>query len=964
MPARWIRMTLMPLVVTFALLSCGDAWAQDGEVSLAGAGGASGIGQYPPLQWGVAATTVRNLTDREQFLRVTLSFDDSANLEFATDVWMPPRSRRRVWLPIRTNEFTVDPYAANTLKLKQRLYDISGAEPIELNHLTGLLIATRDRFITGMLSDSNEQDETSVQVALAARGSMDYSRRMAYLRDNDLPNMVAGWRGLNSLVLTKNDPGLDPAQLAALRQWLLSGGRLWVFAEQVDSQFMRRLLGDEWTVETVDRVPLTRVRFDSDDQPSEHTVSINDEGELSVNGQFVGKLQGPKKKWAPIFESLNDRLEPLLSEGNYRTRPPIVLHATGAASGEMVHETVQSIRGVEVIVDREHEQPIDMARVLAPDMEVMASIDGWPAAMRKPIGDGWLMVTTVGPRAWMEPVWANQVNVDGTDRKTAGGKVKQQRGHAATRTLEKLSSWFLRDERVEPLPSKAFDSFVSNQVGREIVSRGTVGFVLGGFTLILLVGGLILAKRGKLELIVGVGATCALLATVALLMLGRAKRAAVPSTVAQAQFIQVAPGQQHAVVNGSLQIYNPGLGQQTQDNADTNGTTGTNTASNQLNADSAHIEATAGGLILPGNLDELGSRRVTMVWTDIDRWHWQNVTLPSGQSRTATFENTTPLDLPIHASATFNERGLVIKLNAGMLKEFKSVLVATPEGNLGAVSSDGINFEVGAKNVLPQGQYLNAGVLDTVQQQHHLIYQRLLEPESLDEDDAGTDGDRVSTANGSDAKNRGANRRGRPAQRVAYAGGPRATYPRQPTLLGWTELMPLGFELPATEQSLGSALVAIPLQFERPIAGTRVAVPAPLMTFESVRGRGSISPYDASRREWIPLTTGGTARLVFTPPTVLHPLRLEKATLRLDIVALRRNMSVRAVQGESSVELSNQQSPNGIVEVAIPSSVQPDKQGRIVLEVVVSDVTDGDQGTWLIRGVSLDLQGTVQSEDR
>ncbi len=953
MPSGWLRSIMILLSTMSCMVASGVVLAQQDSPTLAGAGGASGIGQYPPLQWGVVGTTVRNPTDADQNLRVTLSFDDSRNLEFAADIWVPANSRRRVWLPIRTNDFQIDPYKTNTLKLTQRLFDISGEAPQPLHQLTGLLIASRDRFITGMLADGEEADQSSVHAALAARQSMEYSRRMAYLRENDLPNLAAGWRGLNSLVLSKNQPGLDSSQLAALRQWLLSGGRLWVMAEQVESEFMQRLLGDAWTVQVIDHVPLSRVRFDRDDRDTKNAMSLDDDGNLFLNDEKVGRLQGPKASWQPVFNKLNDQLQPLLPKGTYRSRPPIVLQVSGAATGEMAIETVRAIGGVEVMLDREHEKPVDMARVFVPDMEVMARVNGWPAAMRKRVGDGWLMVTTVGPRAWMEPVWTKQINVDGTERKTKSGQTKLQRGHAATRSLESLASWFFRDERIEPLPSEALEPFVSEQIGREIVGRGAVGLVLGAFVLIILVGGVWLAKRGRLEWIVGVGATGALLATVVLLMLGRAKRAAVPSTVAQAQFIQIAPGQQHAVVNGAVQIYNPGLGDEASQSGD-----GEN-AGKPLNADNAHIEATAGGLVLPGNLDELGSRRVSMVWTDLDRWHWQNVTLPSGQSRTATFEHATPLDQKVSAIASFDERGLVVRLQSGELGALESAMIATPTGNLGLQTSDGKTFNASPADVLPKGQYLSSGVLDQTQQQRHDIFRQLLEPVQsnlTNPSSAASKGEKTPGKKESNGRSKGQRRTGRSTLSGTI------NYPRQPTFLAWSELMPLGFEWPATQQKSGSALVAIPIQYERPAVGSRVTIPSPMMDFEALRGRGSISPYDRTRREWIALTTGGTARLLFAPPAVLRPMRLEGGTFKLDITAPQRAVNIQGFSNGSQVTLRTMQGANGAIEVDLPATIQPDAQGRIMIELTVGDSQSDSQSTWRINGVSLELEATIESE--
>lgn len=915
--------------------------------SLAGAGGAAGIGQYPPLSWGVVASTIVNPTDEDQKLLVTFNFDDTSTLQFASQVWVPPQSRRTVWLPIRTNLFEVDPFKPRTLALTQQLFDMNGSQPVMLSQQQGLLIATRDQWITGMLSGGSDTDDEaeddSINAALAMRQSMDLSRRMAFLRESALPSMVAGWRGLSALVISAPRPALDAAQTAAIRQWLLGGGRLWIMVDRVDPAFMSSLLGDAWTLRVIDRVPLDVVKVDPSPAAGIRVV-VDDDLNITLDGKKAGTAAWDDRARPKSLDKFRNALRPLVEEAEHRDGRNVAFHFTGGVPGQVVVDVIEAARGVgaqDSEVVREHERPVDLVRVVAPDMEVMHSVNGWPAALRKPVGQGWLMVTTMAPRGWMEPVLTPQINVDGSEVRNEKQELVMMHNFAALRPLTELATWFQKDERMEPLRPQAFESFLTEQIGYEIVSRKSVMLVFGVFLAALLLNGVVLAKRGALEHLGWIAAMLAVAATVALIVIGRSNQGAVPLTVAQGQFIQIAPDQQHAVATGLITIYNPGTGAGSSDHESSDGGSGDS---------NARLAASAGGLILPADLSQLGSRFVRMVWTDLDRWHWQNVTMPSGANRKATFEQVTPLDKPVHVTISFDETGVVGSFQAGTLGDLRDPILVTPVGTLAtrttaAQTTDAVSFKATSADALPVGQFSAGTVLDDAQRRRQELLRQLVRTASLDQPQSA-------------AKTR--SEKGPGTVRLTEARGlGQPVFPQAPTLLAWAQLMPTGFELPAAEKSLGEALISIPLAIERPKAGTKVAIPSAFLPYRFLRTRSGrfVTPFDPQNRTWLGLTTGGSALTRFQLPRQLLPMRIEQAKFTLDITCPGRTIEVRVDRGGKSEVLVTRENFTGVLEVDLPAdAMQPDADGGVHVTVSASD---GAQTMWQMRDVKLEVKGTV-----
>jgi len=926
------------------------AIAQDDKgPSISGAGGAAGIGQYPPSSWGVTATTITNPTAEDRQLLVTFNFEESPTLRYGVDVWVPANSRRSVWLPMRTNAFEIEEFKSVTLHLQQNLFERRGDQLVELGEARGLLIAARDRWITGIVADGESDDDDSLSAALAMRRAVDLSRRLAYLNERSLPSMVAGWQGLSGLVITKDKPTLDSAQIEGLRQWLLSGGKLWIMIEQVDPAAMATLLGDAWTPQVVDHVPLSTVAIESSISATALStkLTVDDARQVSLDGKTLGVIAAEGAARAKTLNAVRDTLRKKLDEGDGSSDQRVHLRIGGAVPGDVAVALVDAIRevgGVDAVVEREHERPVDHARVLPGDMEVTHTINGWPAAMRKPVGKGWLLVTTVGPRGWIEPMLVPQINVDGTEAKNEKDKTILTTGHIAHRPLRDLADWFHSDRRSDPLPPQVFEPYVSEQIGKEIVGRGTVLLVLTAFCVALGLAGWWLGHDGRLEHLAWIGAIAAVVVSIVLIVIGRLNQTSVPMTVAQAQFIQVAPDQQQAITTGYLSIYNPG-----HDDSD------------------ATLQGTAGGLILP-EISSRGTHNIRMVWTDVDRWHWEGVAMPGGANCNATFERITPLDEAVRAIVTFDENGVTgSALTAPFgTNALANMLIATPAGVMATRAyhpSGGEHghyrggvvhlFTATPDDVLPPGRYVSTGVVDDVQRRQQDVYRQLLGGPADQSDDP------MAAAEARNSAKPGAANAGKRARGVQFPDGP--------TLLGWAKPLPLGFVLPEAEHQVGSSLVSIPLTIARPAAGARVTIPSPFLPYRLARGRFGATPpvFIENTRQWNSSNIPGTLPLAFRVPAAVLPMKVTGATFTLDVSAANVGVEVLALRGENPVMLKKLDGATAAFTVEIPAeNAQPDENGEIYLIVRLTyPPSTVERAMWRVRRAMLEIKGEVLAAD-
>ena len=536
------------------------------------------------------------------------------------------------------------------------------------------------------------------------------------------------------------------------------------------------------------------------------------------------------------------------------------------------------------------DEPVELVRVLATDIPVAYTAAGWPAAFWQPIGRGNVLFTTLGSRGWTRARTTDDPPPIDAQRPLP---------YVATGPLAALAVDFLQP-RSQPAPSpEVWRTYVQEEIGHRIVGRGSIAAVLGSLFLGILACGVWLARRERLAHLAWLGPLLAAASTLLLVGMGYRSRQAVPDTVALAEFAEMAPASSEVRVRGLMGVYS-------------------------ANPQAAPFQANHGGMFaFDSPAHDAQTRR--MVSTDLDQWHWENVVLPAGLS-VAPFSFSTTLDEPPLATATFDEMGIIGRLDIGPLKDPGDAILLGPAGTNMSVrlETDG-SFHAVRQDILADGQFVGADVLD--------------------------DGQR---------------RRQDVLRQVAPQLGTQTT----PRLLLWTSAFDPGFVVASEAHMVENALVSLPLVLTKPAAGTRVTIPSPLITYEATSSPdgSQLSPaYSNADRRWVgPLVRSTQATVRFHLPDTALPLRVEQATLTIRIQAPSRKLEIAGWNGDRQVPLASKTSPVGTFEFDLhpADALAIDAQGGLLLNINVGPHPKEETANvatvgWKIERVSLEVTGVV-----
>ena len=549
----------------------------------------------------------------------------------------------------------------------------------------------------------------------------------------------------------------------------------------------------------------------------------------------------------------------------------------------------------------EFEQPVELVRVITANQNVVFTVNGWPAAFDRPVGNGHVLFTTLGPRGWIRTRTTGDPRFD---------KPLYPQDYIATLPLEDLGTRFFPRSRMPLSAAEKFLPALSKQIGYRIVGRGWIIATLGSFCLVLLLVGMWLRRAEQLERMVWIGPALAAIAAVFLVAIGARSRHEVPSTVAVAQIAHIESGIEELRITGVASIFNQ-------------------------NEYDQEIGSKGGGILLP-DMTGLGGKTRRMTWTDLDTWHWENLSLPSG-IRMATFRTKAKSDQPIEARGSFGPTGFTGTIHAGPFSELSDAIIAMPShGNLAVkIDSEG-GFSAAPDDLLAPGHFINGALLTDRQRRREEMYRQFLD-----------------------------------------AAGP-VSYPTQPILLAWARPLDLGFVMSRGAKQVGWALLPIPLKVDPVPVGTEVVIPSAFVDFKQVAGleRHASSVYSNSLREWMLHRTAARVWLRFQMPKQVLPLAIKRVTLGLNINAPSWNTEVCGVSDMRQVALRTYSGPVGLFQIPIedPQVLALDEEGGLLLGIIVSRAEGRDSSAtgrasmrrvpWRIESVQLRVSGiTLEPQD-
>jgi hypothetical protein len=559
----------------------------------------------------------------------------------------------------------------------------------------------------------------------------------------------------------------------------------------------------------------------------------------------------------------------------------------------LVHEQPQP--GEDPPLQRTFDDPLQFVRIMVANGNVAYSINGWPAAMWCNVGHGQVLLTTLDARGWYRE-W-----------KSADHQPKdviKKSSFAATEPLRILAEKFLKRRKEPAKVSEAFEEIVSEGLGHEVLPLRFVALILGGFCASLVVSTLVLARFGGTAVMGVLSPALALLAAVTIGIAGSVSHRATPQSMAIGEQIEVDEDFSTFQTSGVVSLYN----QQKWD---------------------APTGSDGGGFFVPGTGQTTGST-LRMVWTDLDRWRWENLTLPSGV-QSASFSCAVPADSPVKATATLNREGIVVDFDPGSLGDVSDVLLLAP-GRRAMQTHLQKNGTLLARvtDLLPPDQYATGTLVSGNQRRRQAVLRRLLAADNL--------------------------------------------WPSNDlVLLGWTQPLDLPFVLNDPQYRTGSALLTMPVTLTRPDTGTRVAIPSCLVGYRTIKGdHGTVSPaYSNFDRKWVEqLVTATRANLRIDLPAVLLPMEVQHLSVTLNMVAPQREVTILGKNGNSNGQSDmvfwTTQSPVGIARIDIePTEAwQVIDPGDLTLMLSIGQHPHqeggaGAQAGWHIDDFSLDVEGTI-----
>lgn len=540
----------------------------------------------------------------------------------------------------------------------------------------------------------------------------------------------------------------------------------------------------------------------------------------------------------------------------------------------------------------EYDTPVRMTRVLIDDVDLLYSVDGWPAAFSIDYGQGQVLVTTLAGKGWGRSRLP-------TDPATPADTEWQARA-VPLPAFGEIASRFLSVEEesldLDPVLTKHVEGFI----GFQIPSRASVIGILIGYALLSVAVAVWLWSTSRLPWFGALGPALALLAAAALAGMRPAGRD-VPPTAVFSQVVTPITGSDDVLDRGIVGFYA----------AD----------SSPLNLSGDHNAR------MSLDMEGFGSGIRILTYDDEFHWHWENLRNQPGL-HTAQYAWSGPMER-IEAVATPNERGIsgTLSLPEGMVPE--DAIIDSIQGRIGVHFNGDGQWTALPSDTLSKEQFLGAELLGDEQRRRVATLQALLT--TLD----------------------------------------RPWNPRPPHLLFWTPPTVSGLNFDDRFQRQGATLVAVPLQWNRPPAGSRITIPAPLLPYREVTGPDGKPPvglYNRRQLEWMKKEYATSTWLGFDVPDELLPLSLNTVEVRIGVTGPVGQLELMKWDGQQLVSLRSWENPVGTLSATFDedSGLSVSEDGKLLLFLTAGqgsyDPTasqEGPRSYWRIESFDLSLEATT-----
>lgn len=327
-------------------------------------------------------------------------------------------------------------------------------------------------------------------------------------------------------------------------------------------------------------------------------------------------------------------------------------------------------------VAREFDEPVRYLRMVPGTGEVIWTVDNWPVAVRLPVGRGFVIITAIDSRVFVEK------RKDFPEGAPAWTPIASCRRMVDT----------LFDARPAPLISQPIAAeHAASLVGYQIPTRTTAFLLLSVFPILLSVVGFFLLKKSAGERLVWVVPSLAILAAVPALATGMKIRSVAPNTLIETRVMMAGTGATDVVADGFASVYLP-------------------------NAMDLPVSSEIGA-VLDAQSDSANQDYRRLVWEGAAENHWEKLNQPAGL-KTYPLRAVRTSEMPYRITGTFDELGFRATLLAPGFEDASDFLMAglTPDRLSLTRDSDGI-LRGTAENVLDAGQFWSSTLTTEEQRQ-------------------------------------------------------------------------------------------------------------------------------------------------------------------------------------------------------------------------------------------------------
>lgn len=336
-------------------------------------------------------------------------------------------------------------------------------------------------------------------------------------------------------------------------------------------------------------------------------------------------------------------------------------------------------------VPREFDEPVRYLRLIVGTGEVIWSIDGWPVAIRLPVGRGTVLLTAVDPQVFI------------VRRDTSEGGPDYQPIESSRRMLETLF-----DGRPDPLISQpAALEHAATLVGYRIPGRTTAAVLLSIFPILLLIIGSKLINRSAGEKLVWAVPALALLAALPALAVGLKIRSVAPDTLIETRILSAAAGSASVVSDGFASVYLP-------------------------TAMDLPVSSNAGS-ILDAKAESANLDYRRLIWDGAATSHWEHLNQPAGL-KTYPLRAVRETAQPFSVTGTFDENGFLAQLQAPGFDNAEDFLAVGNSAERLSLTRSQNTLRANPNNLLEAGQFRESTMTSEEQKQRNQLMQSIFKP--------------------------------------------------------------------------------------------------------------------------------------------------------------------------------------------------------------------------------------------